>query len=108
MPPRPGPASQEGYPSDSPSADAHSNEPFQRRYYDNDSDHVEYGRRDYRETYASDTSNPPGNDYDPANYDYRGSHFDLFVFCLITLQHYKIPTPIPMYMDSAPCPPLSL
>jgi len=72
---RPGPASQEGYPSSSPSLDAHSNDPFNsanRRYYDNESDHVEYTRRDYRETYASDTSNTPGNDYDNnGNYEYR-------------------------------------
>ncbi|KAF8964745.1 1,3-beta-glucan synthase [Flammula alnicola] len=73
MPARPGPTSQEGYPSSSPSLDTHSNDPFnnQRRYYDNDSDHVEFGRRDYRETYASDTSTPAANDYDHnGNYDY--------------------------------------
>ncbi|KIM41511.1 glycosyltransferase family 48 protein [Hebeloma cylindrosporum] len=76
MPARPGPASQEGYPSSSPSLDAHSNDPFNsannnRRYYDNESDHVDYTRRDYRETYASDTSNTPGNDYDNnGNYEY--------------------------------------
>lgn len=77
MPARPGPTSQEGYPSSSPSVDAHSTDPFnsagQRRYYDNESDHVDYGgRRDYRETYNSDISNPPVNDYDHnGNYDYR-------------------------------------
>ena len=75
MPARRGPTSQEGYPSSSPS-DAHSIEPFaggpQRRYYDNDSDNVEFGRREYRETYASDTSNPAVADYDNnGNYDYR-------------------------------------
>lgn len=78
MPARPGPPnSQEGYPSSSPSTvDAHSTDPFTtRRYYDNDSDHVEFGgRRDYRETYASDTSIPAANDYDTnGNYDYRQS-----------------------------------
>jgi len=75
MPARPGPASQEGYPSSSPSIDAHSNDPFNnnRRYYDNESDHVEFGgRRDYRETYTSETSNAGLNDYDHnGNYDYR-------------------------------------
>ncbi|KAJ3501689.1 hypothetical protein NLJ89_g9224 [Agrocybe chaxingu] len=75
MPARPGPASQEGYPSSSPSFDAHSSDPFNssnRHYNDNESDHVEFGgRRDYRETYASDTSNPAVNDYDHnGNYDY--------------------------------------
>jgi 1,3-beta-glucan synthase len=66
---RAGHTSQEGYPSSSPSFDAHSNDPFNsqsRRYYDNESDHVEFGgRREYRETYASDVSNAAGNDYDP-------------------------------------------
>ncbi|KIK07095.1 glycosyltransferase family 48 protein [Laccaria amethystina LaAM-08-1] len=73
MPARPGPSSQEGYPSSPPSADTHSNDPFNqgRRYYDNESDHVEFGRREYRETYASDSSNPAINDYDNnGNYDY--------------------------------------
>ncbi|TFK29456.1 1,3-beta-glucan synthase [Coprinopsis marcescibilis] len=63
---RHGAPSQEGYPSSSPSND-HSNDPFnstQRRFYDNESDHVEFGRRDHRETYASDSSNPGVNDYD--------------------------------------------
>lgn len=75
MPARPGPASQEGYPSSSPSFDAHSNDHFNtqgRRYYDNESDHVEFGgRRDYRETYASDASHLAGNEYDNnGNYEY--------------------------------------
>lgn len=59
MPPRPGPASQEGYPSSSPSTENHQSDPFAaqpRQYYDNESD---YGRRD---TYASDSSNPGMND----------------------------------------------
>ena len=79
MPARAGPTSQEGYPSSSPSLDAHSNDPFNssqgRRYYDNESDHVEFGGlREYRETYTSDTSNPAGNDYDHnGNYEYRTS-----------------------------------
>jgi len=72
MPARPGPSSQEGYPSSPPSTDAHSNDPFNssnnRRYYDNESDGVDYPRREYRD---SDTSHPPGNDYD--NNDYRES-----------------------------------
>lgn len=71
---RHGAPSQEGYPSSSPSMD-HSNDPFttaQRRYYDNESDQVEFGRRERRETYASDTSNPPVADYDAnGNYEYR-------------------------------------
>lgn len=76
MPARQGPTSQEGYPSSSPSEAHSTNDLFtantQRRYYDNDSDHVEYGRRDYRETYASDTSNPAAAEYDNnGNYDYR-------------------------------------
>ena len=82
MPARPGPSSQEGYPSSPPSADTHSNDPFNqgRRYYDNDSDHVEFGRREYRETYASDSSNPAINDYDNnGNYDYRQPPF-FFVY----------------------------
>ncbi|KAH6910702.1 1,3-beta-glucan synthase [Coprinopsis sp. MPI-PUGE-AT-0042] len=70
---RQGAPSQEGYPSSSPSMD-HSNDPFnsaQRRFYDNESDHVEFGRRDRRETYASDSSNPAVNDYDNnGNYEY--------------------------------------
>ncbi|KAF9525252.1 1,3-beta-glucan synthase [Crepidotus variabilis] len=77
MPPRPGqPQSQEGYPSSSPSLETHSNDPFatanRGRYYDNESDHVEYvSRRDYRETYSSEVSNTGMNDYDNnANYDY--------------------------------------
>ncbi|KAF8878094.1 1,3-beta-glucan synthase [Infundibulicybe gibba] len=74
MPARPGPTSQEGYPSSSPSVDAHQNDPFNsahgRRYYDNDSDHVDYSRRD---TFGSDGSNPAyhdGNLYEHnGNYD---------------------------------------
>ncbi|KAF4579577.1 1,3-beta-D-glucan synthase [Pleurotus pulmonarius] len=70
MPARPGKSSQEGY-SSSPSTEAHLNDPFnsQPRYYDNESDNVDYGRRD---TYASDTSHPGYNDpgyYDQNNYD---------------------------------------
>lgn len=104
---RPGPASQEGYPSSSPSLDAHSNEHFNsasnnRRYYDNESDHVEYTRRDYRETYASDTSNTPGNDYDNnGNYEYRESALSLAFASLVSSlarppQPSKTPTLIPM------------
>ncbi|EAU84099.2 1,3-beta-glucan synthase [Coprinopsis cinerea okayama7 len=69
---RHGAPSQEGYPSSSPSMD-HSNDPFNsnRRFYDNESDHVEFGRRDRRETYTSDSSNPAVNDYDNnGNYEY--------------------------------------
>ena len=57
----------------------HSNDPFgqgRRGYYDNESaEHVEFGRnRDQRETYASDSSNPAVNEYDPnGNYEYRQS-----------------------------------
>ncbi|TFK31470.1 1,3-beta-glucan synthase [Crucibulum laeve] len=74
MPARPGPTSQEGYPSSSPSAD-HSLDPFStgRRYYDNESDNnIDYSRREaYRETFASDGSNLAVNDYDQnGNYDY--------------------------------------
>jgi 1,3-beta-glucan synthase len=84
MPARPGPASQEGYPSSSPSFDAHSNDPFNsqgRRYYDNESDHVEYvGRREYRETYTSDASHLGGNDYDNnGNYEYGAFSAHFFV-----------------------------
>ncbi|KAF5348770.1 hypothetical protein D9756_009724 [Leucocoprinus leucothites] len=80
MPARPGPASQEGYPSPSPSADTHSGDPFssqnahgRRGYYDNESD-IDYTRRDgYRETYGSDGSSPALNEqgyYDaPHQYD---------------------------------------
>jgi len=68
MPASPVPASQDGYPLSSPSIDAYSNDPFnssnQGRYYDNESNHVEFGgRRDYRETYAPDTSNAVLNGY---------------------------------------------
>ena len=85
MPARAGPASQEGYPSSSPSFDAHSNDPFNnsqgRRYYDNESDHVEFGgRRDYRETYASDASHLAGNEYDNnGNYEYGVFTAHIFV-----------------------------
>lgn len=72
MPARPGPTSQDGYPSSSsPSNDAH-NDPFnsnQRRYYDNESDNADFGRRD---TYASDSSNPALNEphfYEQNAYD---------------------------------------
>ena len=85
MPARAGPPSQEGYPSSSPSFDAHSNDPFNtqsRRYYDNESDHVDFGgRREYRETYASDVSNAAGNDYDNnGNYEYGAFFNHLFHF----------------------------
>jgi 1,3-beta-glucan synthase len=70
---RPGP-SQEGFPSSPPSFETHSNEHFNlaKRYYDTESDHVEYvPRREYRETYNSDNSNPV-NDYDNnGNFEYR-------------------------------------
>ncbi len=75
MPARPGLSSQESYPSPSASAGTHSDDPFgsahahgRRQYYDNDSDHIDYARRDgYRETYGSDGSNPALND--PSYYD---------------------------------------
>ncbi|KAF9045539.1 1,3-beta-glucan synthase [Panaeolus papilionaceus] len=76
MPARPGPQSQDGYPSSSPSVDAHSTDPFNSvnrgRYYDTESEHVDYqGRRDYRETYASDTSIQQADGYDTnGQYDY--------------------------------------
>jgi 1,3-beta-glucan synthase len=115
MPAQPGPTSQEGYPSSSPSVDAHSNDPFNsgnRRYYDNESDHVEYGRRDYRETYASNTSNSAVNDYDQnGTYEYRKLCCFFACFLCLTLshlwfdlQHCKIPTPTPMSMDSVQRP----
>lgn len=72
MPARPGPTSQEGYMSSSPSTEAHPNDPFAsqgRRYYDNDSDNADLGRRD---TYASDGSNPGYND--PNFYDQNGTY----------------------------------
>lgn len=81
MPARPGPASQETYPSPSPSADTHSNDPFSsvhgaRAYYDNGSDNIDYTRRDgYRETYASDGSSPAVND--PAYYD-NNNGYDMY------------------------------
>lgn len=95
MPARTGPTSQEGYPSSSPSFDAHSTDPFNsqgRRYYDNESDHVEFTGRQYRETYTSDASNPAGNDYDNhGNYEYRAPTFffpvHFFVLCLIPSLH---------------------
>ncbi|KAF9463251.1 1,3-beta-glucan synthase [Collybia nuda] len=72
MPARPGPTSQEGYHSSSPpSTDAH-NDPFNsqgRRYYDNESDNADFGRRD---TYASDSSNP--GLHDPNFYDQNGNY----------------------------------
>lgn len=72
MPARPGPTSQEGYPSSSPpSTDTH-NDPFNsqgRRYYDNESDNADFGRRD---TYASDSSNP--GLHDPNFYDQNGNY----------------------------------
>lgn len=75
MPARPGLSSQESYPSPSASAGTHSDDPFgsahahgRRQYYDNESDHIDYPRRDgYRETYGSDGSNPALND--PGYYD---------------------------------------
>lgn len=115
---RPGPASQEGYPSSSPSLDAHSNDPFNpsqgRRYYDNESDHVEFGgRREYRETYTSDTSNPAGNDYDHnGTYDYRTPTIFLLLFFVLYLTSFvhilrqlsKIQTPILMFMLNVQLP----
>ena len=83
---RPGP-SQEGFPSSPPSVETHSNEHFNlaKRYYDTESDHVEYvSRREYRETYNSDTSNPAVNDYDNnGNYEYR-QYFSIY-FILLSL-----------------------
>ena len=80
MPPRPGIHS----PSSSPSIETHSNENYnqtgQRRFYDTESDHVEYvSRREYRETYGSDHSNPAVNDYD--NIEFREFFFGFFHSC---------------------------
>ncbi|KAG6849623.1 1,3-beta-D-glucan synthase [Arthromyces matolae] len=73
--PRTGPTSQEGYPSSSspPSTD-NQHDPFnnnngQRRYYDNESENVDYGRRD---TYASDSSNAGLNEQN--FYDQNGTY----------------------------------
>ncbi|RDB28250.1 1,3-beta-glucan synthase component FKS1 [Hypsizygus marmoreus] len=70
---RPGPTSQEGYPSSSSPPSADHNDPFasgnQRRYYDNDSDNADFGRRD---TYASDSSNQGQND--PHFYEQNGTY----------------------------------
>ena len=97
MPPaaRPGPASQEGYPSSSSSLDAHSNDPFNsatRPYYDNESD--------------PDTSNSPGNDYDNNdNYEYRESSLFLASPSLVSFlppQPNKTPTPILMCTNVQP------
>ena len=72
--------SHEGYISSSPSIDAHSTDPFapaaqQQRYYDNESDNAEMGRRD---TFASDSSNAaitdPNYDERNANYEYYREH----------------------------------
>ena len=104
MPARAGPASQEGYPSSSPSFDAHSTDPFNsqgKRYYDNESDHVEFGgRRDYRETYTSDASHLAGNDYDNnGNYEY-GACLLIFPFCFLP---WFTPFPLaPQDTDSDP------
>ncbi|CAL1710231.1 unnamed protein product [Somion occarium] len=70
---RPDPRSQEGaYVSPSPSSDPH--DPFSNghdpRYYDNDSDNNDYGRRD---TYTSDSSNHGMND-DDRYYDHHGAY----------------------------------
>jgi len=106
---RPGP-SQEGFPSSPPSLEAHSNEHFNlaKRYYDTESDHVEYvNRREYRETYNSDASNPAVNDYDNnGNYEYRQYYFNLFYFTFFVFlksslqQKLMILILIPMYMDN--------
>jgi len=100
MPARPGPTSQESYPSPSPSADTHSNDPFssqqahgRRGYYDNESD-IDYTRRDgYRETYGSNGSSPVIHDqgyYDtPHQYDmYR----EFLVFVCQSGSHNAIRT----------------
>lgn len=72
---RPDPRSQEGYPSSSPSSsdphDPFSNSQGEHVYYDNESDHVEYRRRD-RDTYASDSSNHGYND--DGYYDNNGGY----------------------------------
>lgn len=70
MPARPGPTSQEGYPSSSssPTSDPHQDLYNRRRYSDIESD-ADYGRRD---TYASDSSNNGVNEpnfYDHNAYD---------------------------------------
>lgn len=100
------PASQDGYPSSSPSTEANHTDPFshQQRYYDNES--VDDGRRD---TYASDASAPALNDnyyeqngtYDP----YRQS-FGLISFLPLKLSHqpHTIQTLTVMYTDSATHP----
>lgn len=71
---RTGPIIQDGYPSSSPPSTDNQHDPFsnsngQRRYYDNESDNVDYGRRD---TYASDSSNPGLNDQN--FYDQNGTY----------------------------------
>ncbi|KAG6884155.1 1,3-beta-D-glucan synthase [Termitomyces sp. T159_Od127] len=71
---RTGPISQDGYPSSSPPSTDNQHDPFsnsnsQRRYYDNESDNVDYGRRD---TYASDSSNPGLNEQN--FYDQNGTY----------------------------------
>ncbi|KAK7680380.1 1,3-beta-D-glucan synthase [Cerrena zonata] len=70
---RPDPRSQEGpYTSPSPSSDPH--DPFsnsqERGYYDNDSEHNDYGRRD---TYTSDSSQHGITDED-RYYDHHGAY----------------------------------
>lgn len=111
MPARPGPTSQEGYPSSSPSTDTH-NDPFNaqgRRYYDNESDNADYGRRD---TYASDSSNP--GLHDPNFYDQNGNYdpyrklecrvtlCTLVSLCLLKLPKTQIQTLMSMASDMHP------
>ncbi|KAM6501060.1 1,3-beta-glucan synthase [Amanita muscaria] len=73
---RPGQHSQEGYASSSPSVDAHLSDPFntthQRRFYDNESDNLDYGKRD---TFASDSSNAAITE---SNYDDRNGTYDYY------------------------------
>ncbi|TFK75742.1 1,3-beta-glucan synthase [Pluteus cervinus] len=75
MPARPVPNSQEGFLSSSPSNEATPNDPYTvqgRRYYDNESDHIDYTRRD---TYASDGSNAGFNDQ---HYYDQNAHYDAY------------------------------
>ena len=69
---RPDPRAQEGYTSPSPSSDPH--DPFsnsqERGYYDNESEHNDYGRRD---TYTSDGSQHGITD-DDRYYDHHGPY----------------------------------
>jgi hypothetical protein len=90
---RPGPRSNEGYPS-SPSTDPHG--PFgdnaqAPRYYDNESDNADnYNRRD---TYGSDQSNPgyPEND---RYYDHNGPYDPYGKAIFLSIPHFSTLPPL--------------